>query len=68
VDKKRDFGQNRVFHRGNFLELLLAKSDDNLRGEFSATLATWFGVSSSDLPTVLPNIGRFAQPNLGIFG
>ena len=36
--------------------------------EFSATLATWFGVSSSDLPTVLPNIGRFAHPNLGIFG
>jgi hypothetical protein len=36
--------------------------------EFSATLATWFGVSTSDLPTVLPNIGRFANPNLGIFG
>jgi len=36
--------------------------------EFSATLATWFGVSNSDLPTVLPNIGRFAQPNIGIFG
>jgi uncharacterized protein (DUF1501 family) len=36
--------------------------------EFSATLAMWFGVSPSDLPTVLPNIGRFAHPNLGIFG
>jgi uncharacterized protein (DUF1501 family) len=36
--------------------------------EFSATLATWFGVSASDLPTVLPNIGRFAHPNLGLFG
>jgi uncharacterized protein (DUF1501 family) len=36
--------------------------------EMSATLATWFGVSPSDLPTVLPNIGRFAHPNLGIFG
>jgi uncharacterized protein (DUF1501 family) len=36
--------------------------------EMSATLATWFGVSASDLPTVLPNIGRFAHPNLGIFG
>jgi uncharacterized protein (DUF1501 family) len=33
--------------------------------EFSATLATWFGVSSTDLVTVLPNIGRFAHPNLG---
>jgi uncharacterized protein (DUF1501 family) len=33
--------------------------------EYSATLATWFGVSATDLPTVLPNIGRFANPNLG---
>jgi len=33
--------------------------------EYSATLARWFGVSQSDLPLVLPNIGRFANPNLG---
>jgi uncharacterized protein (DUF1501 family) len=33
--------------------------------EYAATLATWFGVSSADLPTVLPNIGRFAHPSLG---
>ncbi len=33
--------------------------------EYAATLATWFGVSATDLPIVLPNIGRFAQPNLG---
>jgi uncharacterized protein (DUF1501 family) len=33
--------------------------------EFAATLATWFGVSSTDLSTVLPNIGRFPKPNLG---
>src|SRR5438477_1713848 len=36
--------------------------------EFSATLATWFGVNNSDLVTVLPNIGRFAHPNLGFLG
>ncbi|MSU48112.1 MAG: DUF1501 domain-containing protein [Opitutus sp.] len=36
--------------------------------EYAATLATWFGVSASDLPTVLPNIGRFAKPNLGFMG
>ena len=36
--------------------------------EFSATLATWLGVSNSDLPTVFPNIGRFAHPNLGFLG
>jgi uncharacterized protein (DUF1501 family) len=33
--------------------------------EYAATLATWFGVSATDLPTVLPNVGRFARPNLG---
>ncbi|MDP3072026.1 MAG: DUF1501 domain-containing protein [Opitutaceae bacterium] len=33
--------------------------------EYSATLAAWFGVSATNLPVVLPNIGRFAKPNLG---
>jgi uncharacterized protein (DUF1501 family) len=33
--------------------------------EYAATLAIWFGVSSTDLPVVLPNIGRFAKPNPG---
>jgi len=33
--------------------------------ESNATLATWFGVSAANLPVVLPNIGRFAKPNLG---
>jgi uncharacterized protein (DUF1501 family) len=33
--------------------------------EYSATLASWFGVSASNLAVVLPNIGRFAVPNLG---
>jgi uncharacterized protein (DUF1501 family) len=33
--------------------------------EYAATIATWFGVTASDLPTVFPNIGRFARPNLG---
>jgi hypothetical protein len=28
-------------------------------------LARWFGVSEANLPTVLPNIGRFARANLG---
>lgn len=36
--------------------------------EYSATLASWFGVSATNLPTVLPNIGRFAIPNLGFLG
>lgn len=36
--------------------------------EFSATIARWFGVAASDMPTVFPNIGRFANPNLGFLG
>lgn len=62
---------------GTFPTLAVNGPDDTGQGrwipttsvdEFSATLATWFGVSASDLSTVLPNIGRFAHPNLGIFG
>jgi uncharacterized protein (DUF1501 family) len=34
--------------------------------EYSATLAKWYGISSpTDLASVLPNIGRFANPDLG---
>ena len=62
---------------GTFPTLAVNGPDDTGQGrwipttsvdEFSATLATWFGVSASNLPLVLPNIGRFAHPNLGIFG
>ena len=33
--------------------------------QYAATLATWLGVQSSDIPTIFPLIGRFATPNLG---
>ena len=33
--------------------------------QYAATLASWLGVSASQLPLVLPNIGRFATSNLG---
>jgi uncharacterized protein (DUF1501 family) len=33
--------------------------------QYAATLATWFGVSSTDLKLVLPNIGSFSSSNLG---
>jgi uncharacterized protein (DUF1501 family) len=33
--------------------------------QFAATLARWFGVSDTDMPLVLPNIGNFASANLG---
>ena len=33
--------------------------------QYSATLARWFGVSESELPSIAPNIGRFASSDLG---
>lgn len=34
--------------------------------QLAATLALWFGVSASELPLVVPNIGNFTQADLGI--
>jgi hypothetical protein len=28
-------------------------------------LARWFGCSESELPGILPNVGRFANTNIG---
>jgi uncharacterized protein (DUF1501 family) len=62
---------------GTFPTLAVNGPDDTGQGrwipttsvdEFSATMATWFGVSSSDLSTVFPNIGHFDNPNLGFLG
>ncbi|QOV90982.1 DUF1501 domain-containing protein [Humisphaera borealis] len=36
--------------------------------EYSATLARWFGITETELPTIFPNLGRFANPNLGFMG
>jgi uncharacterized protein (DUF1501 family) len=33
--------------------------------QYAATLASWFGVSATDLPTVFPLIGNFASRDLG---
>ena len=33
--------------------------------EYASTLALWFGVAASELPSVLPNINRFNRINLG---
>lgn len=59
---------------GKMPSLLLGGPDDTGRGrwipstsvdQYSATLASWFGVSPANLPVVLPNIGRFPTDNLG---
>lgn len=66
---------NRVY--GRFPTVALNGPDDSGRGslipttsvdEYAGTLARWFGVSSSNLPLVLPNIGRFAARDLGFLG
>ncbi len=33
--------------------------------ELSSTLGLWFGVAPSELPSVVPNIGRFASADIG---
>jgi uncharacterized protein (DUF1501 family) len=36
--------------------------------QFGATLASWFGVSSADLPTIFGNLQNFTTQNLGFLG
>ncbi len=33
--------------------------------EYSTTLARWFGIGEAELPSIAPNIGRFATSDLG---
>ncbi len=33
--------------------------------QYAATLATWYGLASGDLPVVFPLLSRFTTPNLG---
>ena len=33
--------------------------------QYAATLASWYGVAPGNIPVVFPNIGRFAQSDLG---
>jgi ABC-type transporter lipoprotein component MlaA len=36
--------------------------------QLGATLATWFGVSASNLPLVLPQIGNYSLRDIGLYG
>jgi uncharacterized protein (DUF1501 family) len=33
--------------------------------QYAATFAKWMGVSATDLPLILPNVGNFATSDLG---
>lgn len=59
---------------GTFPVLTVNGPDDTSTGrwipttsvdEYSATMAKWFGVDAAHLPVVFPNLGRFANPDLG---
>ena len=60
---------------GTFPTLALAGPDDagnngrwiptTALDQYAATLASWFGVSNTDLPTVFPNLVNFPTSNLG---
>jgi uncharacterized protein (DUF1501 family) len=62
---------------GTIPNLVIGGPNDTGRGrwlpttsvdQYAATLASWFGVSGTNLSTVLPNIGRFSNQNLGFLG
>ncbi len=36
--------------------------------QYAATLASWFGVAGSDLPSIFPNLANFQTSNLGFLG
>lgn len=66
---------NRVY--GQFPTVALGGPEDAGQGRllpttpvdrYAATLASWFGVATSDLPLVLPNLGRFVTPATASLG
>jgi len=36
--------------------------------QYAATLASWFGVANTDLPSIFPNLANFPTTNLGFLG
>ena len=63
---------------GSFPSLVLGSDNDaNQRGtlipttsiaQYGATLAQWFGVPSTNMANIFPNIGNFGTANLGFLG
>jgi uncharacterized protein (DUF1501 family) len=63
---------------GNFPTLALGGPDDagdngrwiptTALDQYAATMASWFGVSNANLPTIFPNLANFPTSNLGFMG
>lgn len=69
VQGKRLYGTHQVMQLGGPDDTELGRwIPSTAVDQYAATLARWFGVPPSDLPTIFPNIGRFASSNLGFMG
>ncbi|WP_298194332.1 DUF1501 domain-containing protein [Novosphingobium sp.] len=62
----RYYGRNPVFANGGPDDIGQGRLIPTMSvDQYAATMANWFGIPASDLPTVLPNIGNFAGSVLG---
>ena len=66
VNGKRYYGINPVLANGGPDDIGQGRLIPTMAvDQYAATLASWFGVAASDLPTVVPNIGNYAGSALG---
>ena len=66
VNGRRYFGINPVLANGGPDDIGQGRLIPTMAvDQYAATLASWFGVAASDLPTVVPNIGNYAGSPLG---
>ena len=66
VNGRRYFGSNPVLANNGPNDIGQGRLIPTMAvDQYAATLASWFGVSAGDLPTVLPNINNYAGSALG---
>jgi uncharacterized protein (DUF1501 family) len=66
VNGGRYYGQNPLLANGGPDDIGQGRLIPTMAvDQVAATLAAWFGVPEAELPSVLPNIGRFASSPLG---
>ena len=66
VNGKRYYGINPVLANGGPDDIGQGRLIPTMAvDQYAATLASWFGIAASDLPTVVPNIGNYAGSALG---